>query len=142
MTHGQRILALTERLKECLGREEDILFAYVYGSSVIEPEISGADIDVAVYLKALETEGYLRREEELTALLVSRLHTDEIDLRILNVLPLVFQYSVLKEGSLLFSRDEQQRVDFETGVMARIFELKPYLDEYKEMLSLRIRGGK
>jgi len=71
MADDQRIAALSKKLKECLGREEDVLFAYVYGSTVHEPEISGADIDVAAYLKALDTKGYLRRAEELTALLVS-----------------------------------------------------------------------
>jgi len=53
----------------------------------------------------------------------------------------LLQYNILKEGILLFVRDERERVDFETRVMERFFELKPYLDEYKEMLSLRIEKG-
>ena len=84
---------------------------------------------------------YSRKEAELTAVLVSRLGTDEIDLRILNVLPLVLQYHILKEGILILTRDEMERVEFETSVMIRFFELKPYLDEYWGMFSLRIRGA-
>jgi len=71
----------------------------------------------------------------------SKLHSDKIDLRILNVSPFLLQYNILKEGVLIFSRDEAERVDFETRVMNRFFELKPYLDEYKRMLLLRIREG-
>ena len=34
--------SLIERLREALGREEDILFAYLYGSAVYDPNLSGA----------------------------------------------------------------------------------------------------
>ena len=49
--------------------------------------------------------------------------------------------NVLKEGTLILSRDEMERVEFETSVMLRFFELKPYLDEYRMMLSERIKGA-
>jgi predicted nucleotidyltransferase len=132
---------LIEGLRETLGREKDILFAYLYGSAMYDPNLSMGDIDVAVYLKAADMNQYIRKEEELTAFLASKLHTDEIDLRILNALPLVLKYSILKDGKLLFSRDELHRVDFETSVMIRFLDLKPYLDEYRMMLSQRIRGA-
>jgi len=132
---------LMKRIREALGREEEILFAYLYGSAAYDPNLSIGDIDVAAYLKPADIEKHIRKEEELTALLATKLHTDEIDLRILNGLPLVFKYNVLKNGKLLFSRDELQRVDFETSVMIRFLELKPYLDEYRQMLSQRIRGA-
>jgi len=133
--------SLVEQLREALDREEDILFAYLYGSALYDPNPRIGDIDVAVYLKPTDMNEYISKEEELTAILISKLHTDEIDLRILNELPLVLKYSILKDGKLLFSRDELQRVDFETSVMIRFLELKPYLDEYRLMLSQRIRGA-
>jgi len=46
-----------------------------------------------------------------------------------------------KEGVPILIKDESERVDFETMVMNRFFELKPYLDEYNRMLSLRIKSG-
>jgi len=77
---------------------------------------------------------FVKRDKGLTAMLVCRLHTHAVDLRIINVVPLVLQYQILKEGILLFSRDERQRSEFEAQVMSRFFEIKPYLDEYREML--------
>ena len=141
MPKNKNPFSLIDRLRKALGHEEDILFAYLYGSAVYDPNLSMGDIDVAVYLKAADMKQYISKEEELTAFLTSKLHTDELDLRILNGLPLVLKYSILKDGKLLFSRDELQRVDFETSVMVRFFELKPYLDEYRMMLSQRIRGA-
>ncbi len=132
---------LTERLRQSLEHDKDILFAYLYGSAVYDPDLPGGDIDIAVYLKPLDLKEYIKKEAELTASLISLLETDEIDLRILNLLPLVLQYGILKEGILVLSRDETERVDFETGVMIRFFELKPYLDEYRLILSQRIRGA-
>ncbi len=140
MTGIPHLAELPERIREALYGNEDVLFAYLYGSRRLDPDLPGADIDVAVYLKPADVKEYVRRDKELTALLVAHLHTDAVDLRIINVVPLVFQYRILKDGTILFSRDEQQRSEFEAGVMARFFELKPYLDEYREMLCLRIRG--
>jgi len=140
MAKIQKPAALIEQIRESLDHEKDILFAYLYGSALYDPTPSGGDTDIAVYLKPSDMKEYVKKEAELTAFLISELGTDEIDLRILNVLPLVLQYSILKEGILVLSRDEIQRADFETRVMMRFFELKPYLDEYRLMVSQRIRG--
>jgi predicted nucleotidyltransferase len=140
MKKHQTSITLAERLRESLYDEKEISFAYLYGSAVYDPTLSGGDIDVAVYLKPSNMRDYIKREAELTALLIRQLAADEIDLRILNALPLVLQYTILKEGTLILSRDEIQRTEFETSVMIRFFELKPYLDEYRLMLSQRIRG--
>ena len=141
MSKLQNPIALSERIRDFLRQEEEILFAYLYGSAVYDPALMGSDIDIAVYIRPSNMDVYLKMESKLTALLVSRLQTDKIDLRILNVLPLVHQYAILKDGILVFSRDEEQRVDFEIDVMIRFFELKPYLDEYRLMASQRIRGA-
>jgi hypothetical protein len=96
---------------------------------------------VAVYLRSSDVKGYIKKEEELTIELVTKIHRDSIDLRILNVLPLLLQYNILKDGMPIFVRDDKERVDFETKVMNRFFELKPYVDEYQQMLSLKIKSG-
>jgi predicted nucleotidyltransferase len=140
MTKVRKLGVLIGQIKECLDGQKDIQFAYLYGSTVHDPNLPGGDIDVAVYLTPAKPEKYSKREVELLAILVSKLHTDAIDLRILNMLPLVIQYGILKEGILVLSHDETRRTEFETSVMLRFFELKPCLDEYQRMLSQRIRG--
>ena len=142
MSKSKKPSKLIERLREALVHEEDILFAYLYGSAAYDPDFAMGDIDIAVYLKPADIKGYISKEEALMALLASKLHTDAIDLRILNTLPLILKYSILKDGKLLFSRDDLQRVDFDTSVMIRFLEIKPYLDEYRLMLSQRIRGAR
>jgi hypothetical protein len=138
MTKRRKVASLIHQLRKLLQPDTDILFAYLYGSFVTDPDLLGSDIDVGVYLKHWDLNAYVKKEEQLTVLLVSRLHNDRIDLRIINTLPLLLKYSILRDGILVFSRDERERVDFETTSMIRFFELKPSLDEYNRILSQSI----
>jgi hypothetical protein len=137
---GKKNILLND-IKEVVEKDQEVLFAYLYGSSIFQSIPFDSDIDVAVYLKPSDIKSYIRKEERLTSALIAKLHKDKIDLRILNALPFLLQYNVIKEGIPIFVRDESERVDFEIRVMSRFFELKPYLDEYRQMLSSRIRAG-
>ncbi len=132
---------LLKDLKEVLETDKEILFAYLYGSYVYNSIHFESDIDVAVYLMPSDMEEYIKKELELTTALITKLHLDKIDLRILNTAPFLLKYNVIKEGILIFVRDELERVDFETRVMEGFFELKPYLEEYRHMFFLRIKAG-
>jgi predicted nucleotidyltransferase len=140
MNNNQTRNGILSILSEVMQKEEGVLFAYLYGSYAHRPAPPGGDIDVAVYLKPSDIKSYITKEEELTFILATKLHNDKIDLRILNVAPFLLQYNVIKDGFPFFVRKAQEKVDFETRVMERFFELKPYLDEYRQMLALRIKG--
>jgi predicted nucleotidyltransferase len=141
MNNNKNRAEIFDILKKVMEKDEKVLFAYVYGSYARDSIDFDSDIDVAVYLKSSDVKGYIGKEEELTIELVTKIHMDRIDLRILNVLPLLLQYNILKDGIPIFVRDDKERVDFETRVMNRFFELKPYIDEYQQMLSLKIKAG-
>ena len=132
---------LITALKEIMEKETEILFAYLYGSYALNIIHSKSDIDVAVYLEPLDIKGYIQKEKDLTAILITELHNDSVDLKILNTLPFLLKYKVIKEGIPIFIKDESERIDFETMVTNRFFELKPYLDEYNRMLLQRIKAG-
>jgi predicted nucleotidyltransferase len=141
MNNEKNRTEILEILKRVMEKDQEVLFAYLYGSYVYNSDDFKSDIDVAVYLKPSDIKGYIKKEEELTINVVTKIHKDRIDLRILNVLPLLLQYNILKEGIPIFVRDERERVDFETRVMNRFFELKPYIDEYQQMSLLKIKAG-
>jgi len=136
-----KIRNLVAVLKRIFEKDEEILFAYLYGSHVFNTVHFESDIDVAVYLKPSDIKKQIRKEEELTSALVTKFHTDKIDLRILNSLPFLLQYRIMKEGIPILVKDASERVNFEIRVMNRFFELRPYLDEYYQMLSSRINSG-
>ena len=132
---------LIDTIKKVIEVHKEVLFAYLYGSVLYHEELNGSDIDIAVYLIEMNVKNYLIKEEEIIKDLVVNLHTDRVDLRILNSSPFLIQYNIIKEGIPIYVRDEQKRLEFEDRVMNRFFELKPFLDEYKEALSLRIKTG-
>jgi len=108
-------------LKKMMKKDKEVLFAYLYGSYVQDFVHLRSDIDLGVYLKPSNMNGYIKKEKELTIELVTKIHMDRIDLRILNVLPLLLQYNILKDGIPIFVRDDKERIDFETRVMKQIF---------------------
>jgi len=96
-----------EKITYLLKRREEVVFSYIYGSFT---EGDFRDIDIAVYL----------RDEEKSLpyeLNMERRIEDAIgfpaDVRILNHAPLCFRFNVIKNGSLLFSRNDKIRCDFE-----------------------------
>lgn len=135
--------ALIQALKKILKKDREILFAYLYGSYATDVVhvYPGSDIDIAVYLEPSDIKNYVKKQEELTTTLITKLHNDNFDLRILNTLPFLLKYKVLKEGMPILIDDESARVEFETATMNRFFELKPYLEEYNRMLLLRIQSS-
>ena len=133
--------ALIQALKKIFKKDREILFAYLYGSYAINAVHPGSDIDIAVYLEPSDIKDYVKKQEELATTLITELHNDNIDLRILNTLPFLLKYKVLKEGMPILIKDESARVEFETATMNRFFELKPYLEEYNRMLLLRIQAS-
>jgi len=141
MNNDRNRAEIFDILKDVIVKDEKVLFVYVYGSYARDSIDFESDVDIAVYLKSSDVKEYIKKEEELTIELVTRIHMDRIDVRILNVLPLLLQYNMLKDGILIFVRDDRERVDFETKIMNRFFELKPYIDEYQQMLSLKIKAG-
>jgi len=136
-----KIKRLIKTLKKNLNQDREILFAYLYGSYALNAVHPRSDIDIAVYLQPAEIKEYIKKEKELTSVLTAKLHIDKIDLRILNTLPILLKYKVIKEGIPILIKDKKERVDFETMVMNRFFEIQPYLNEYNRMLSLRIKSG-
>jgi len=141
MNNEEDKATLLKILTEVVEKDEEVLFAYLYGSHAYDPVPPESDIDVAVYLKISDMKNFIKKEQELTFTLATKVRNDRIDLRILNASPFLLQYSVIKEGIPFFVRDARERVDFETRVMERFFELKPYLDEYKRILSLKIMAA-
>ncbi len=58
-----------------------------------------------------------------------------MDVRVLNYAPLSFQYQVIKNGNLLFEKDGDCRVDFQTKTLDFYFDFAPFRKQYlKEVL--------
>ncbi len=106
----EKLLSL---VREELLRRPEILFAYAHGSFVKEEEFR--DLDVGIYLAAPQG---LFFEADLSHEL-SRLAGVEVDVKAIQAAPLAFQMAVVRDGKLLFSRNDELRTDFIDGISKR-----------------------
>ncbi len=103
-------------IAEYLHETEEIIFAYIFGSFVAKEYYH--DIDVAVYLSDNFDKNDLMKyqygyESSLVAKLMKLLHTDKIDLVVLNNAPLLITNRIINTGILLFDKDKFNRIYFE-----------------------------
>jgi len=126
---------IESKIVEILSEEDIVQFAYLYGSFLKD---RFNDIDIAVYLKEGVSEKDILEFEIEKGIGLSKELGFDVDLRVLNGRKIVFLHQVLRNGKLLFCRDEGKRVEFETEVYSRYLDMKYYLDQYNEIRRERI----
>ena len=101
---------IVEKIKKNLFSKKEIIFGYIHGSFL--DNFPFRDVDVALYIdsKKIKKEHAFDYTFQLSLELKKQIGFD-IDVQILNYAPLGFRHSVLKNGELLFSRDENLRLD-------------------------------
>lgn len=111
-----------------VARLKNVDVAYIFGSFLEGEEFN--DIDIALLLSedldpykglkfSLKVAGELERQVKPRF---------EFDIKILNKAPVEFQFEVIKKGSVIFSRDETRRVDYEFEVISTYLDLKYMYD--------------
>ena len=134
------IESLIPLLAERLQKEKDVIFAYLFGSRARGKATALSDVDIALFLE--ETAISPDRKLELIELLMDVLKTDEIDLVILNDATPSIVHSVVRDGKLLFSRDEKRRIEFIARAQKEYMDMEYYWRKYFSKLKGRIKEGK
>jgi predicted nucleotidyltransferase len=129
---------ITESLEKIFQKKKEVLFCYLFGSFAYRNFNSKSDVDVAVFLDKKNKVDFFEKRLELTSE-ISRALKKETDILILNTAPLFLKYVVLKEGKLIFSRNENQRIGFELKTMNDYFDFKPILKKYNQRTLARIK---
>jgi len=131
-------MKLKEEIKKVLKGHEEILVSYLYGSTVRGDNAKTSDIDIGLLLKEEFKEdalypariaGEIKRKCNLN---------QEVDIRILNNRPYRFLHQVIKNGEVITSQDENERVKFETSVIDGYIDFKPFYKQYDEKRKERL----
>lgn len=126
------ILILMPAVENYLHRHPKVLFAYLFGSLVKGTKQPSSDVDLAVYLR--EYEKFSDTKLEIVGDLSDILHTDEIDLVVLNTASLPLSMNILKNKSVLVDKHPFKRHAFESLTMRKYFDFS-----IKESAQLRRR---
>ena len=117
---------------EYLRADEDILFAYLFGSLAGKKAGPLSDVDIAVY--CLEGSSFPEKKLEILGNLASILETDEIDLVVLNRAPLALRMKILEIKRVIVDKAPLIRHQYESLTMRQYFDFS-----YKESFILRKR---
>jgi predicted nucleotidyltransferase len=109
-----------------------VLFAYLYGSYATGNVHPFSDVDVGVYIDDVSDINYLELELSLSLEIDAKIGSGiRAEVRIINKLPLVITGNIITEGSLIYSINENVRVDFETSVRKAYFDFLPVIKTYQ-----------
>jgi hypothetical protein len=130
-------------LMDFLMRQPDVSMAYLFGSQAQGRAHPLSDVDVGVLLAdqltpAEQSRARLRLVGELMALL----RRDDVDLVILNQAPLLLRHRVLRDGRLLFARDDRERIRFAAETYRRYLDCRHMYDVLDEAMFARLREGR
>lgn len=121
----EEIERVKNKIVSVLMKYPEISFAYLHGSFGVHPF---RDIDIAAYCLIPEDKVF---EFELE--LISELEKKtgfNVDFKVINFAPIGFQFSVINEGTLLFEREREQRLDFIEKLGAEYMEYYEFSKSY------------
>ena len=101
-----------------------------------------SDVDIAILLMdQIKSDQFLDYQMYFFSELAKRLESESIDVLILNQSSLLLKLQVIKYGQILFSRDEKQRISFETKAVMDYLDFKKYDEIQNQALSRRLHGS-
>jgi len=122
------------KVKAFLKEQEHVKVAYLFGSRAEGKAGPLSDFDIAILLdrhrdKREIFDYRLKLLNDLSFILKTR----KLDVVIMNNAPLLLNYNIIKEGRVLYCRDELERVRFETYVLSRYLDRKYYDERHIKM---------
>lgn len=100
-----------------------------------------SDVDIAILMMdQIKSDQFLDYQLYFFSELAKRLESDTIDVVILNQASLLIKLQVIKYGQILFSRDDKQRVLFETKAVMDYLDFKKFDEIQNQALSRRLYG--
>ncbi len=127
---------ILKTLKKEFRNYEKIAFAYLFGSFVKYPE-RAKDIDIAVFVKGKIPSKFERK----LSLELSKKVRKDVEIFVLNDMPLILLSEVFRTGILLFSRNEKERIDFESKKLTEVQEFNEIIEYYNLMRCKRYESG-
>lgn len=123
--------------------EMGVQLAYLFGSSARGAKTPLSDIDIALLLKEPLTRAEaFDKTISFTHKLIGLFHTNEIDVVILNIANPHIKFNVIRDGQIIYNRDEKCRVNFEVKTMGEYFDTVLLRKEYRKSLFENIEKGK
>ena len=108
--------------------DSKVLFAYLYGSIAVDQSHPFSDI----YAPQMPLREMFDLEMALALDIDRKLKGSPLsDVRIMNTLPLVLAGKIITEGTLIYCRDDNARIEYETSIRSAYFDFLPVIHNYQ-----------
>jgi len=108
------------KVAEVLTKEENVLFAYLFGGLARGDASPLSDVDIAVYLR--DTQNLADYKLSLFDKLTDALGTSELDLVILNTAPTSLAGRILQNKRILIDKEPFKRHEYESVTLREFFD--------------------
>ena len=120
-----------EEVKGFIEKQECVRVAYLFGSHAKGRVGPLSDIDIAVLLdERLDKQERFDLRLKLINSISSILKTNKLDVVVMNNAPLLLNYNIIRKGRVLDSKDEVERVRFETHILSRYLDRRYYNERH------------
>ena len=128
-----RVMIEIEKFLEKARQDMDVLAVFLFGSTARQEQSAASDVDICLVVKP---QAQLFEAAVLSRKRLEYLKDFSFDVRIFQQLPLYIQVRVLKEGRLLFVRDEDRLYELAFRTAQAFEDFKHiYYDYLKEVAS-------
>lgn len=131
---------MLQKIQSYFQNKKEVAVVYMFGSHARDEAKADSDVDIAVLFcdnNSANTKAVIRFISDLGAIVNKK--TDVCDI---SAVDLLFAYRILSEGKIIFSADEQKRIDFEVNLMRKYFDMKDFFTEYYDTVSKLAREGR
>lgn len=129
------------KIRKYFSQKPSVAAVYLYGSQAKGEAKIDSDIDLGVILRGKKELAAFEVPQITFSQELSQILDKEVEVQDLEISRIDFQHRVLSEGSLIYSADEEKRIEFEEKILRDYFDLKPFFDEYYRCLSEIVRRG-
>jgi predicted nucleotidyltransferase len=116
------------KIKRIFSNEDNILFAYLFGSQITGKTGPMSDYDFAIFLSRKPSFQFKYR---LKNNLLNILNTNQVDLIILNNAPIELKYNIINTGKIIYQKNSIAKVEFEADTLSQYFDYLPVLRAQK-----------
>lgn len=134
-----KFIMVKPNIEPAIFRKYGVKIAYLFGSRAKDRATGGSDFDIGILF---EDDGSdlldksLRLGSEL-----QKFFPAEVDARLLNNAPSLFRYEVISANLPLYSKDEDERIDFEVRTAKEYIDDRHTRNIYFEAVAEKINKG-
>lgn len=135
-------IAVRDIIRDYLHARNDTVAAFIFGSCASDKETTESDIDIAVLLnEEADCNNYGLEKQTMITSIIELVSFDKIDVAILNNGTPLLCHEVIKNGELLFSKDEKKRIEFTAKATKRYLDTIYLRRVQDRVLHEKIRSG-